>query len=589
VRFVAAVAAAIVVCFVALSCGKDDVAVDPDAAPPPIDVPAASTTTAEGPAIDAATPNSFVRRFPTSAHPGVRVPGCLFASPLADGDRQIVAAHGGGAILGLDPLTGAELWSRRMPAPVDERPMIVATPVIVGRRAVVAYHTTPEGPAAPTVLLPRLRHRVAVVDLDTHALDPAFPVLDLTAAYRGPFGDVVFRPSHALGRGALVHVPGGQLGRVYLTFGNARDLQPFHGWIFEVDLDSWKSGTNAITALPVTADVACGPEDGDGADEQLCGGGIWSAAGPTLDEAPDAGPFLLVPTGNGQLDLDRGDYASTLMRVGAGLAFAPGCDPAKCTGLSLATLGNDCAETCRDLFIPRVLPNETKPAYCTGMDIHTCWARADFLDGASSPVVVPLASGKRVVVYPTKDGHVWLLDRDVLGRAYAHVKLTELCGADNDYCAMPWAGTIVTKPALTHIGGDPVVLVPTFVADTSHAAGVFALRIVERAGAPALETVWRMPEASDPSATTRFRDHPSRLALGDALGESFGFIVDATRGGLPGRLLAIRVRDGARAAETALVGPGMRFSLPLFVGGAIFVGSCASDGGEGFLEGYELH
>jgi hypothetical protein len=585
VRFVLAVAASTVVCFVALSCGKDDVAVDPDAAPPRVTESAGANDAAEP---IAATLHRLVRRFPTEENPGVTFPGCVFASPLADGARQIVVAHGGGALVGLDPRSGDQRWSVRMPAPASERPIIVATPVIVGRRAIVAYHTIPEGPSGPSVLHPRLRHRVAVIDLDAHALDPGFPVVDLAATYRGPFGDVVFRADHALARGALVHLPGGELGRVYVTFGNARDLQPFHGWIFEVDLDAWRSGGAVTSALPVTADVACGPEGGDGADEQLCGGGIWSAAGPTVDDAPDGGPLLLVPTGNGQIDLDRRDYASTLMRIGPRLAFAPGCDDAKCTGLSLASLGNECAETCRDLFVPRLLPGEPRPSYCGSMDIHTCWARADFLDGASSPVIVPLSSGKRVVVYPTKDGHVWLLDRDVLGRAYAHVKLTDLCGADNAYCVMPWAGTIVTKPALTRIGDDPVVLVPTFVADDSHAAGIVALRVVERASGPGLETMWRMPEATDPSAKTRFRDHPSRLALGETLGETFGFIVDATRTGSPGQLLAVRVRDGLRAAETALVGPGIRFALPLFLDGAVFVASCQSDAGEGFLESYEL-
>ena len=64
-----------------------------------------------------------------------------------------------------------------------------------------------------------------------------------------------------------------------------------------------------------------------------CGGGVWSPSGPTLRQGED--DFELgLPTGNGQLDLGRRDYANTLMRVPPGLAFDPGCDPDACADLA---------------------------------------------------------------------------------------------------------------------------------------------------------------------------------------------------------------------------------------------------------------
>src|SRR4051812_35908419 len=105
-------------------------------------------------------PLTLTARFPSAAHQGVRFKGCLFASPLAVDDagaRRVLVADGGGEITALDPLTGAKVWSVVLPAPDGEAAFPLSTPVIAGRKLIVAYHTIAAGSARPTVVLPRLR------------------------------------------------------------------------------------------------------------------------------------------------------------------------------------------------------------------------------------------------------------------------------------------------------------------------------------------------------------------------------------------------------------------------------------------------
>lgn len=545
-------------------------------------------------------PLVLAHRFPTEARPGPRFKGCVYASPQAIDDRgarSVVVVDGGGEVTAIDPKTGARAWSLVLPAPEGEQAMAVSTPVVVGRRLVVGYHTIPAG-ARVHVATARLRHRVAVVDLDARALDPAFPVVDVKATVKGRFGDVVFTPSHALGRGALMHAlpAGAREGRVYLSYGNVRDVQPYHGWLVELDLDAWRAsgaGAAITAARTVTEDTNCGSEGGDGSRDVLCGGGVWAPSGPLmLDEG--AGRYsLFVPTGNGQLDLSRGGYANTLMRVGPGLSFEPACDAAACREHSMDNLVSGCADSCRDVFIPRLLPGESiprpEPNVCDGKGLYACWAALDHLDGGSTPVPVVLPSGKRVLVYPTKDGHLWLLEENHLGRVHAHYKLTELCGAAGDECEFDWAGTIVTKPAVTRIGADAAVIVPTFMGDKTHAAGVVAARVVEREGAPRLEPAWQFPPPGDRSSRERFRRHPSRPTLATPAGaEEHVLVVDVARPRGTGTLFAVRARDGKLAAEAPLAGPGYRFAAPLFEDQAVFLSSCDSDEGEGSVEALDL-
>jgi hypothetical protein len=52
--------------------------------------------------------------------------------------------------------------------------------------------------------------------------------------------------------------------------------------------------------------------------------------------------------------------------------------------------------------------------------------------------------------------------------------------------------------------------------------------------------------------------------------------------------MALRAGDGSVAAETPLDGPGLRFILPAVGGDMVYVNSCDSDDGPGYVEAYRI-
>ena len=217
-----------------------------------------------------------------------------------------------------------------------------------------------------------------------------------------------------------------------------------------------------------------------------------------------------------------------------------------------------------------------------------CWQALDYI-GGSTPVYVPLASGKNVLAYPTKDGAVYLVDADRLGTLYDREQLVAICGTADDACTWDWAGMIVSQPALTELNGVPVIIVPTFMPDRSHPAGIVALRIVETSGTPQLEVVWQAPNFSSSESITRFRQHPSRPAIQTlSNGIQIAWVAEALRGG-PGNLMGVRIWDGKIVDDRALAGPGNRFTKPLVMDDLVFVPSCGTDRDSAFIEGYRVN
>jgi hypothetical protein len=420
-------------------------------------------------------------------------------------------------------------------------------------------------------------------------------VFDLSATVLDTLSmPISFLPSHALGRGALVHgrSPGDTLGKVYVTFGNVRDLQPFHGWIFEVSLDEWlgQGAANAVrAALVITPDADCGPDGSDGARDHICGGGLWAPSGPLLVPKGDSYEIFLAPD-NGRLDLARHEYARTLLRVGPGLVFDDGCDAASCQSFDENAPDRSCAESCTNLFIPRLLPQDPplrpENGVCDGIsNMFECWYKLDY-PGGSTPVRITIPEGPTVLVYPNKDGHVFLLDAEHLGTLYDRKELVPVCGTRADPCLFDWGGMIVTQPAVTAIDGAPVVLIPTFMPDHTHAAGVFALRVGLVGGVPQLTPLWQSPAATTAGAHTRFRFHPTRMTLARTFGHEVGWIVDVAGSGQRGTLLGIRSDDGVIEVEQPLTGPGYRFTSPLVHDDVVYVSSCVTDSGPGMLEAF---
>jgi hypothetical protein len=508
------------------------------------------------------------------------------------GQSQVLIVTADGTFTALDPSPGTEVWHVTLTAPAGQAPHLAAPPVAIEtNRLVFAYQD----------VLPdwtRVNQHIGVLDLEAGALDPLFPTVTLGAskpALNGA-GTVTFEPAHTYSRSELAHarLPGHDLGLIYASYGNVRDLQPFHGWIFEIDLDEWKSQgpTAAVTASMVTtADVNCGAENGDGARQMMCGGGIWSHRGPQVvydDQAPD-GFQLIVPTGNGLLDPTHGDFANSLLRTGHGLTFDPGCDPMMCDSFDSLAPSEACMTSCQNLFMPRLLPGQVVPdgpaRACVGRTFLGCYSALDWDLGADAPAIVTLPGGPTVIVQPGKDGSVYLVDANHMGTLYDRMPIMVGCGEGGGNCAATWAGTIVTRPEIVTLDGTIFALVPTFVEDDLHPAGLQALEVSFAGQRPHLIPRWQAPAFTDPESVSAFRNHAGGVAVIDIAGEPFAAVVDNASPGLLGRLYLVRVRDGQIVQRVTLAGAGQRFASPLVLDGALYVPSCEHTGVPNFNEG----
>jgi hypothetical protein len=520
--------------------------------------------------------------------------GCTGASPLlitSQGQSFVLGVAMDGLVRAFDVETGALAWSVALPAPFDRTANATATPVLFDpSHLVVAYqHVLPGS-------FDRDAHRIVVIDLEARAIDPTFPEVTPTGSrptWDGT-GTVDFLPAHSFSRAALVHVdvPDRVRGFVYVSYGNIRDVQPWHGWIFELDLDAWASGgaSAAISSfLLTTAEDDCGIPGMTGSESMICGGGVWAPSGPGLRTTP-GGYELLIPTGNGMLDPTRDQFANGVLRTGRGLPFSHGCGDASCTSWDPTAPALACVESCGDLFVPRAEPTDPplRPASgrCDGLTMLECWGAIDWDFGASTPIVVDVPGGPEVVIAAAKDGALYAFDAEHFGTLYDRLQIADICGAPGDTCTAEWAGMIVTEPIVTTLDDAPLLLVPTFEFDRTHAGGVVAVRLAMQDGAPHLTRVWSAPSGDE--AVARFRRHPSRLTLTELGGENIALVYDVGDAAGAGRLYGIRVRDGHVLGEVELDGPGQRYVRPLVVGDRVWISSCAPGDGVGHLEAYGL-
>jgi outer membrane protein assembly factor BamB len=478
--------------------------------------------------------------------------GCAWASPVVANDAVIVAT-GQGELAAYDR-DGTPRWHTQLAPIAGNRAWIAATPAVVGDRVVVAWQDAQDSR--------RLAHRVAMLDPATGALDPAFPPLTLTAS---DASGVAFNNATQFSRSTIITAGG----FAYVSLGNIQDIQPWHGWIFEIDLARWRVSSVLLT----TPETDCGPDGASGSDEMLCGGGIWAPSGPTL--VPRGDDYeLWVPTGNGLLDVARHDYANSVLRTGRGLAFDPHC-AATCAPFDPIAPDPACMASCTDLFMPRLRAADPQLAppngLCDGLTFLQCYGKLDLDLGADSPVLVE-AQGKRLGVLPAKDGAVYLFDADHFGTLYDRLALREFCGSNGGTCTANWAGTMVTRPQVVTIAGAPVVIVPTFYFDQTNPGGVVALDI---GPGPTLVERWSAPRRDSDEAVSRFREHTGRAAIADAAGTPYVVIADPggehTHDGL---LYAIDAATGAIADRAHLDGPGEKYILPAVIDQRVFVTSC---------------
>ncbi|MDD5274405.1 MAG: hypothetical protein PHU14_17025, partial [Methylovulum sp.] len=322
-----------------------------------------------------------------------------------------------------------------------------------------------------------------------------------------------------------------------------------------------------------------------------CGGGVWVPGGPlVIDNKGDVD--LFIPTGNGQVDLLRHDYANALLHVKPGLKFDAACDAALCAQFDPKHPDTACLASCQNLFIPRLAEHNEplKPPYheCDDKDFWECLAWMDYDLGGNTPVKATLSNGQTVLVQAGKDGGAYLIDAEHLGRQYDRLQIAPLCGSPTDLCKLSWAGMIVTQPVQTPVDGDPVVIIPAFSADQTHSSGVIAIKIVLENGQPKFKPFWTFPQSGHPDALKMFRSHPSFPALTSHLGDSGEAIVWIVDIGTHGILYGIRAKDGAVVAKQELQGTGRQLSMPLVDGDKIYLASKMPDTGKAMIEGYRI-
>lgn len=518
---------------------------------------------------------------------------CILASPLlatSQGEPFVLVFPKDEGVVALDPANGEEAWRVVFPTPADRDAFMLSTPAIVGDTLFAVYYLV-DGARR------RLAHRVVAVDLAARALHADYEVVELSAsvpAFDGS-GNVDFLPSNSLPRSTVKHgvTTARPEGLLYVSFGNAQDIQPWHGWVFELDVEAWRTGGAAAATTGVlltTPETDCPVEGLSGSRDMICGGGVWAPSGPVV--VPRTGTFdLIVPTGNGQLDLNREDYANTLMRTGPGLAFDPACDEGLCADFDELDPAEDCMASCEDLFIPRLAgdpPLSPASGACDGLTFLECYAVLDYDLGANSPAHATLQGGKQVLVLPAKDGAVYLVDYEHMGTLYDREQLMDQCGAVGDTCRLDWAGMFVTQPKLVELDGELIAVVPSFIADQTHPAGVHGLRVTtDDAGVPDLELAWQAPSFDSQEAHDWWRTHPSRATITWHDGEPFAWVVNVALSG-SGTLLGIRVRDGEIVAQTALADEGRRFIEPLVHDDVLYTTSCNSNAGPGVVERFQL-
>jgi len=490
--------------------------------------------------------------------------GCALGSPVLAADVVITATRHG--VVSAHDRAGALRWQVTLPAltPGDTA-WIAATPAVVGDRVVLAWQDAATDRT-------RHAHWAAVLDPATGALDPAYPPVRLAASVAGNGGPVTFNDATAFTRSALV----ARGNHVYVSAGNIQDIQPWHGWVFDLDLDAWRAGGDALAHVTVTTpEPACGPPGDSGSDDMICGGGIWAPSGPLLD-----GDDLWLPTGNGLLDLARSDYANTILRVPTDtMQPSPGCDAMRCASFSPTDPDPACLASCAGMFAPRLAPGQPAlappRALCDGMTFLECYARLDLDLGASTPVIVA-QHGPRFGVLPPDGAPAALFPRGHLGTMYDRLAVRPFCGTTGSDCTANWAGTMVTQPVVTDVAGTPLVMFPSFYFDATSPAGVLALAIdAAPAGGFALREVWSAPRRDSAEAVSHFREHTGRPALVDLGGTPHLVVVDPgpseTQDGI---LYAIDAVAGAIVGRGHLDGPGQKYILPVVDGTRVFVTSC---------------
>ena len=303
------------------------------------------------------------------------VNGSVYGQPLLD-DNQVLVNTENNYSYGLNPVTGAILWSRQYGSPVlaSELGCSDLTPNMgITSTAVVDQSTDTEYLVDNQYLSgesgPQAYFMHALKLDDNGAEESGFPVeIEGTAANDS---EQTFNPEYEIQRPGLLLLGG----VVYVAFAGHCDITPYQGWIAGVS----EGGT--LTTMWTDA--------GEGTS---LGGGIWMSGGGLVSDGPGT---ILFTTGNGE---SSGDTPGGTI---------PGDTPPADLGESVVRVNVQPNGSLKavDFFAPYDAPS------LDGNDL-------DF--GAGSPIALPdqyfgTASIPHLAVAVGKEGYVYLLNRDNLG------------------------------------------------------------------------------------------------------------------------------------------------------------------------------
>ena len=300
------------------------------------------------------------------------VNGSVYGQPIVD-DNQLLVNTENNFAYGLDPVSGAVLWSHQFGAPAQASALgcgdlapnmgITSTPVVdqatnTEYLVVNQYLSGTSGPEG---------YFVHALDLTNNGAEkPGFPVQIQGAASNNP--SVTFNPYYELQRPGLLLMNG----VVYIAFGAHCDVAPWQGWIAGV------SEAGSLTTMWTTSSTT-----------GVSGAGIWMAGGGLVSDGP------------GQILFSTGNLAS------ATAGPIPGNTPPPGLGESVVRLAVQGDGTLKptDFFEPY------DSATLDQNDI-------DF--GSGSPVALPdsyfgTTAIPHLAVEVGKEGYVYLLNRDNLG------------------------------------------------------------------------------------------------------------------------------------------------------------------------------
>ena len=304
------------------------------------------------------------------------VDGEVYGQPLVD-DGQLLVNTENNYAYGLDPVTGAILWTREFGAPVlatnigcaDLTPTfgVTSTPV-VDQSTDVEYLVDNEyvsGDSGPTAYY---MHALNLADNGTE--EPGFPVEIQGTASNDP--SLTFNPSQELQRPGLLLMNG----TVYAAFAAHCDIKPWEGWIAGV------TETGTLQTMWTTAATSTDASPDSGA-------GIWMSGGGLVSDGPGQ---ILFATGNGASN---------------GAGPIPGNTPPPDLGEAVVRVAvqPDGSLKAVDFF---------SPYDATTLD------QSDLDFGSGSPVALPdayfgTAAIPHLAVAVGKEGYVYLLNRDNLG------------------------------------------------------------------------------------------------------------------------------------------------------------------------------